>query len=982
MLILGGVGKDGAIGQAPEVFDPESLTFHSLPEGLPTPRAFHTATLLVDGRVIIAGGVGRDGSTLAEVEMWDSRSRSFQRSALLLPAPRSRHTAALLGDGGMLIGGGVAANGEPVAAIDVYDPRRDAFRSRPDAVQAEQPGLAESIPGDGATNVPLSTIIGLRFAVPVRVETANTTTVSIRDGQGSPVAAKIVPAEGGMLLFLVPSEPLRPGVNYAVMLDGLSGIDGAPLRFAQLAFTTATAEPLVSPAVPVSSIPNAVSSRTVAGAPSLAAVSGAGRRYSPTYPTWSPPTTPGPKCGNDSNYEGDPVDCATGIFVHTRTDLYLPDVMPISLTRTYRSGDSAPRPFGLGTSHPYEIFIWLPDYPDTYLSADLYLADGAKFHYTRITPGTEAANTAMEHTSTPGAFYKSRIETNNGASWFLTLRDGTQYTFIMSTTYPPVPTSIRDRNGNQITITRVVTDPARQGDIKRITSPSGRYIEFSYDSQHRIVEARDNIGRIVKYEYGGFYGNVLTKVTDPDGGVTEYTYTTDGNARMLTVRDARGIVHVTNEYDANGRVSRQMLVDGAVWTYAYTLNHQGNVKSSDATNPRGTVIKKTFNSDGYTLTDTLVSGRDQIKTTFDRQAVTNLVTRVTDPLGRKTDYTYDTCGNVASITRAAGTQQAVTTTFAYQVGSTCVAAPSLLASVTDPLSHATTFGYDAKGNVTSITNPLTNQTTLTYNGAGQPLTVRNALQKTWQFTYTSGDLTTVTDPLQRTTNQVIDFAGRVASVTNPFGQASFHEYDPLNRLRKLTDPLIGATEFSYDANGNLLSLKDARNGSTGYAYDNMDRPASRTDPLLRVESYLYDLNGNVTRFTDRKSQITNYSYDAFDRLTQVAYQDGSTTSYTYDLAGRITQVTDSVSGTITFTYDSLNRLTQDVTPQGTVSYTYDAAGRRTSMTAAGQAAVNYSYDNADRLTQITQGTNTVAFTYDVGDQRTSTTLPNGIVMAY
>jgi YD repeat-containing protein len=43
-----------------------------------------------------------------------------------------------------------------------------------------------------------------------------------------------------------------------------------------------------------------------------------------------------------------------------------------------------------------------------------------------------------------------------------------------------------------------------------------------------------------------------------------------------------------------------------------------------------------------------------------------------------------------------------------------------VASVTDPLNHTTTFGYDSAGNLTTITDPLSHTTTLTYNAAGQP----------------------------------------------------------------------------------------------------------------------------------------------------------------------------------------------------------------------------------------------------------------------
>src|SRR5262249_20830353 len=50
-------------------------------------------------------------------------------------------------------------------------------------------------------------------------------------------------------------------------------------------------------------------------------------------PSNAPPDGP-PPCGNCQ--DGDPVDLSTGLFVYSKTDLMLPDIMPITLTRTYR----------------------------------------------------------------------------------------------------------------------------------------------------------------------------------------------------------------------------------------------------------------------------------------------------------------------------------------------------------------------------------------------------------------------------------------------------------------------------------------------------------------------------------------------------------------------------------------------------------------------------------------------------------------------
>jgi RHS repeat-associated protein len=673
------------------------------------------------------------------------------------------------------------------------------------------------------------------------------------------------------------------------------------------------------------------------------------------------PASKAPKAGNGpGNQCCDPVDTGTGLFVQTNTDLVVADTLPIRLRRTYRPEDNASRAFGIGATHQYEMFLWSIN---NYQEVDLILPDGGRIHYVRISPGTGWTDAVYEHTTTPSVFYKSRISWN-GSGWDLRFKDGTVYVF---PEFAPLQ-SIRDRYGNQITITR---SGGNSGNITQVTSPNGRWLQFTYDGSNRIAQAKDNSGRTISYAYDA--GGRLWKVTDA-AGVTEYTY--DNSNRMLTLKDAREIVYLTNEYNSAGRVIKQTQADNSTYQIAYTLDTNGEITQTDVTDPRGYIRRITFNSDGYTISETLALGTTEQQTyTYGRQPGTNLLLSVTDQLSRTTSFTYDAMGNLASVTRLSGTSEAVTTTIMHE--------PSFnqVSSVTDPLNHTTAFGYDPRGNLTSIIDALSHQTTFAYNTAGQPLSVTDPLQHTIQFTYDSGDLVSITDPLERTSTFLVDGLGRPIAATNPLGQRTLYQYDALNRQTQFTDPLQGVTDFGYDPNGNLLSLTDARNNVMSYVYNDMDRATTREDQLLHDETYQYDPNGNLSQVTDRKGQITSYGYDPLNRLTQITYAD-STTSLTYDGGDRLTQIVNSLSGTITFSYDNLDRLTSKTTPQGTIGYTYDAAGRRTSMSVAGQSTVNYTYDNADRLTKITQGSATVTIAYDDANRRTSLTLPNGIVTEY
>lgn len=660
---------------------------------------------------------------------------------------------------------------------------------------------------------------------------------------------------------------------------------------------------------------------------------------------------------------GDPVDLSTGLFLLEKTDLVVPDTIPIVMKRTYRPGDSTSRAFGIGSTHPYELFLWSQN---NYQEVDLILPDGRSIHYDRISAGTGFTDAVYEHVQTPTEFYKSQIYWNGNGAWECRLTNGT--VFVLPE-FAPLQ-EVRDRYGNKLIITRT---PNQMGKISQITSSNGRWVQFTYDGSSRITQLKDNSGRTVGYTYDG--SGRLWKVTDANGEITEYTY--DTSHRMLTVKDARGITYLTNEYDTNGRVIEQTQADSTTYEFDYTLNGSGEVTQTDVTDPRGNVRRVTFNSDGYMLTDTRALGTAVEQTfTYERESGSNLVLSVTDPLDHETTYTHDSNGNVTSITRLEGTADEVTTSYTYDPNY------NRPLTITDPLSHTTTLAYDLYGNRTSVTDALSHQTTFTYNSSGQVLTATDPLSHAFTFTYDAGDLVSVTDPLTRTSTRQFDSVGRLVSATDPLGRSTRYAYDGLNQITSSTDPRGGVTSFSYDENGNVLSVTDARSNVTNFEYDNMDRLITRTDPLTHDDVYDYDENGNLIEITDREGQVTAYEYDALNRLTEVTYDDSSTTTYTYDLANRLTEVDDSVSGTITLEYDDLNRLTEETTPEGTVTYTYDDAGRRSSMTVTGQSAVNYTYDNANRLTQITKSTATVTIAYDNANRRSTLTLPNGVSAEY
>lgn len=688
---------------------------------------------------------------------------------------------------------------------------------------------------------------------------------------------------------------------------------------------------------------------------------------------------------------GDPVDLSTGLFVYSKADLALPDVIPISLTRIYRQMDSTSRAFGIGFTHPYDMFI--SGNLNDFSYVELVLPTGGRVRFDRIS-GNIWSNSTLQCITSPGAFYKALFTNQNG--WTITLRDGTVMNFLQPGLSGPSKVqdvglvSITDRNGNSL---RVVRDSSNY--VSRIVSPNGRWIQLTYDSGHRITQAQDSLGRIVQYSYNA-QGQLL-QVTDVNGGLWSYAWDPTHLDQLVSITDSRRIQFLQNQYDANGRVTVQTQADGSTFRFAYSTDSNNNVTQTQVTDPNGNVRQVSFlppplfasgfKSGAFTSTETVALGKpEQQSFTYVRDASTNFLLSVTDPLNRRTTFAYDSMGNRTAMTKLAGTAGAVTVSSAFDPTF------NVATSFTDPLQHKTTFSYDNHGNLLSATDPAGHTSTYSHDGAGRLATATDPLGNTWNLTYAGADLATITDPMGNTSGLLIDGGGRLVSITDPLARTTRYQYNSLNLPITTTDASGGAVNLGYDSNGHLSGITDTRNAqsSTTYTYDAMDRLTTRTDPLGNSEAFRYDGNGNMTCFTDRRGKVTVLSYDGLNRPIFSEYGATScsgggyesTTSFSWDGGNRLASIVDSIAGTITPAFDDFDRVVSETTPQGRIDYQYDAAGRETTMTVAGQPTVTYTYDAGDRITQIAQGTSSVIFGYDAGGRRTSLTLPNGIVISY
>ncbi len=667
---------------------------------------------------------------------------------------------------------------------------------------------------------------------------------------------------------------------------------------------------------------------------------------------------------------GDPVDCATGFFINTETDMSIPDVIPISVTRTYMSNDTAVHAFGIGTNFTYAMHLYTPD-----SNSDVYLvlSDGSQVHYAL----QSTSPYIWKNLDSPSAFYGSVMEyfPGNGQANLtqdlitVTLVDKTVLTFASDASQNQL-LSMADSNGNTV---RVTLSGGRSGNITQVTSPNGRYIQFLYDSCNRVTQATDNLNRTVGYSYvppATTCTNGLYQVTDQNSHTETYAY--DSSNRMQSMTDKNSNRKFYNVYNSSNQVTTQTLADNALWQFGYSL--VGGIETTTVTDPRNYVRQDTFNASGYLTQEILAQGQPEQQTYTIQRYSSNLLQSVTDQLSRNTVYNWDAYGKLLNVTKLSGTSSAVAYQFTYD--------PIFhqLATYTDPLGHETQYLYDSFGKLNKITNALSNSWSILNNGEGLPTSITDPLGNVSQIGYEQADVASVQDPLGRTSYLFTDAVGRTTAARDPLGNSYQYGYDLRDQLLNITDPNGGSTAVTYDNNGNVKTVTDPRAlASHQYTPDSRNRVHIYTDPLGKTETYNYDGMGNLTSKLDRKGQTTHYSYDGINRLHIITYPDSSTLTITWDGGNHPTQFADTVNGTIGRSYDGLDRLTQETGPQGTISYQYDTAGRRSVVTIGGQSnTLVYGFDAANRLTSLTQGSVAVGWSYDTANRFTGVTLPNGI----
>jgi RHS repeat-associated protein len=723
-------------------------------------------------------------------------------------------------------------------------------------------------------------------------------------------------------------------------------------------------------------------------------------RYKIFYPvarksetTWGPsnPSAPGqepPSCG-------DPVDCATGNYYETQSDLAVGGRgVGLDLTRTYNAQAAAnglAGAFGHGWSSSFSDSLVVES-----STAMLHQANGSTVPF--VVSGTSYI---------PPAWSQDSLSGSAKIGYSLVLANQIKYQFEGSTGRLQ---SVTDRNGNQ---TKLAYNKA--GQLETITDPAGRKITLTYNGEGLVESAKDPLGHTAKYTYSE--GN-LASVTLPGEAKARWQYHYDGSHQMTLMIDGRK-GETTNEYNSAHQLTTQTDPAGhklkfeyepfhtkitnnttsAVTDEHFTSNDEpfsivhgfGTASATTTTYTYDAANDLTSTTDGnnHTTTYTYENGnrlsmvdpnKNETKWTYDG---THDVLTVTAPDAEKTTITRNSHGDAETVSRPAPHSTTQTTTYHYDEHGD-------LTSVVDPLKHTWSYEYDAEGDCTSSTDPEGDKRTYGYNEDSQRTSIVSPagnVKGAEASAYTTkleldqqGRPTTITDPLGHTTKYAYDGDGNIETTTDGNGHTTTYTYDADNEPTKVKEPNGTVTETGYDGAERVTSQTDGNKHTTTYVRNILGEVTEIKDPLGRVTKKEYDTAGNLTAVTDAAKRTTKYSYDPANRLKEISYSENKTPTvkYEYNGDGERTKTIDG-TGTTTYTYDILDRLVKTTNGHGNIAaYEYDVDSNQIKLTYPNNNLITRAYDSAGRLQSVTDWAgNTTTFAYNPNSDLTTTTFPKG-----
>ena len=388
---------------------------------------------------------------------------------------------------------------------------------------------------------------------------------------------------------------------------------------------------------------------------------------------------------------------------------------------------------------------------------------------------------------------------------------------------------------------------------------------------------------------------------------------------------------------------------------------------------------------------------------FNYRSGTNLVNRISDPIGRSIRFSYTLNSQTGRYQLSEFTDAKGQTTTYFYGDDSKVSTSKLLTRIQLPKGNYIENDYDTNRRLTKTVSGMngvpTTQTSISVNASygssistnSQVKVNRGSISTTYNYTYNDNNMmtgmtgekglfvnntygnkihpqlpTSLKSNKTNITDVRYDSMGNILSVTIDGGETvnTTNTYDNMNNLTSTTDPLGNKTTFSYDSKGNLVSVSAPEGVTSSIKVDSKGLPVEFCDAMGVRTCFEYNVYGNLTK-------------------TMLPALNLSSSS-SYDKASRLTSSTDALGRTMKFAYDNNDNITSTTDPdQHTTRYEYDANDNLTDITNAKGDVTSMSYDNAtDWMLSMSFAGATKKFDYNEDGTLKSFTKPDGTLLSY
>ncbi|HTF96523.1 MAG TPA: choice-of-anchor A family protein, partial [Cellvibrio sp.] len=476
------------------------------------------------------------------------------------------------------------------------------------------------------------------------------------------------------------------------------------------------------------------------------------------------------------------------------------------------------------------------------------------------------------------------------------------------------------------TFEKTVTVALPNGDLEKFSVRAG-----PFESGGTAISNPDchlNISRFVVLSYVPIEGTQSTLVSN------------EGELYLSDINNGN-LVYAGDE--APAPVSSYTLTTKA--GYVYQLDQSFGVRS--ITDPNGHKI--TYSSAG-------IVHSNGTAITFERDAA-NRIKAIVDPKGNRTEYTYDTKGDLVTVKNPVVLSiNGTGSTFVYD-------SDHRLENMTDALGRRVVKNIysddgrliaqeDNQGNRTEFTHSLSDQSSLItdrdqrsklldYDSRGNVLSeiqlasglvYSDSIDTNYTYDEHDNQLTRAVGSEQYTHTSTYDAKGHQLTQTDPLeNQIRYENYNSYGQEGRIVDEMGRVHDLHYSASGQLERIE-------GPEIQDAQGAAIRHQAINQ-----FNENGLVESTTDLRGHVTTYTYyDYSDPENTRAWMgkkkteysaEGGVTTYTYDAnlnvatESRLRMVNgEEVTETLDYDYDTLNRLVRTTYPDGSNTETrYDLA---------------------------------------------------------